>query len=221
MADDWVLEAERQFAASQAATAPTPGGGANAMPLGGGGAAAGGYGTGMMGGGGMGGGTDMRACYTCGKTGHQKRDCPDAPPIGAIGGGGMEGYTGGGAPWRCEICGWQNKSMNKVCGGGHSKYGCGNSQRASTGSGEMVKAGDVRRHEGEDGVVTEGVGVRLFFSAAFQRFLAQFTALLRQTKGRFSADFELLLRKASNSPTESTVLVDVHQISLTFCSLLF
>lgn len=37
MADDWVMEAEKQFAASQSAPQPAFAGGSNAMPLGGGG----------------------------------------------------------------------------------------------------------------------------------------------------------------------------------------
>ena len=104
-----------------------------------------------------------RACYNCGGTGHLIRDCPKAlgspgfaapAKIVSEGHGGLSSIS----PWQCEVCGWQNKSINKTCGGGHGKYGCSISRNASTGQG-MIGAGEIRHHAGEDGVVTEGVSV--------------------------------------------------------------
>ena len=59
-------------------------------------------------------------------------------------------------PWRCKTCGWQNKSINTVCGGGNKSYGCGNSQVKEVPEGGMVKAGEARARA-EEGVLTEGV----------------------------------------------------------------
>ena len=56
--------------------------------------------------------------------------------------GGSGGGSGGGCDWKCK-CGWNNKSRNKVCGGGSSSHGCGGlAPIGGSGSEQKTAGGD-------------------------------------------------------------------------------
>ena len=56
----------------------------------------------------------------------------------SVGGSGSRSGSvipGPGMDWHCSGCGWRNKGMNGVCGGGSASHGCGIAFQAKVGSG--------------------------------------------------------------------------------------